>query len=477
MTLTGRADDAQELSAPSPRRHPRAARPSGTLIAFRPVPTQALSATPYKRVAGGFGRNQLQSDQPRWTGCWRTPMSEPFRVAKRSAACVLAVFTVFWVVPDSRARKPQRCISTASRAIPSGRALNGSTRLADGTFSIGRNSAGGVSFSLTAPDSSFWWTADFSTPGNAPPVPGTYEPATRFPLTVFAGLAMVGGGRSCDELTGRYVVLEAVYAPDGAVQRFAADLEQHCEDADPALFAAIRYNSTIADTSPFGGSYPRYELHFSVSEHGRLEGYGINCAGGSTCSASWGAPLLAVITAIPAPGYTFTGWTGACNGFRVLNVHVNSPKTCGATFGPIVPTDPRTLLLWHSAPGEYIGQGHANVYAASNSIWTVQSTGNGNGVDIVIKSIANTSQSEWHLQFKAPPGEPLGARAYAYPVPADSPSTKRLDVFGNGRHCLNVQGIFVRTRDRVPTGHQRRQLARDRFRATLRTIGCATADR
>ncbi len=371
-------------------------------------------------------------------------MSEPFRVAKRSAACVLAVFTVFWIAPHSSRAQTTALYIDSQPGDSIGQGTQRLFTLADGTFSIGRNSAGGVSFSVTAPDSSFWWTGDFSAAGNALLVPGTYEPATRFPLTVFAGLDFVGGGRSCDQLTGRYVVLEAVYAPDGAVQRFAADLEQHCEDADPGLFAAIRYNSTVADTTPFGGNYPRYELDFAPPEHGYLEGSGIYCgAGRSTCTASWEAPQLAVVTATPDSGYTFTGWTGACHGFRVSNVRVNSPKTCGATFGPVVPTDPRTLLLWYSAPGNYIGQGHASVYSPSNSIWSVRSTDNGNGVDIVINSMDDTSQSTWHLQFMAPAGAQLAARGYAVTGRAGFHTANGgLDIFGNGRHCLNVQGIF-----------------------------------
>jgi hypothetical protein len=41
------------------------------------------------------------------------------------------------------------------------------------------------------------------------------------------------------------VVLEAVYGAGGAVERFAADYEQHCSNAVPALFGSVRYNSTL----------------------------------------------------------------------------------------------------------------------------------------------------------------------------------------------------------------------------------------
>ena len=83
-------------------------------------------------------------------------MSEPFRVAKRSAACVLAVFTVFWIVPDSARAQTTALYIDSQPGDSIGQGTQRLFTLADGTFSIGRNPAGGVSFSLTAPDSSFW---------------------------------------------------------------------------------------------------------------------------------------------------------------------------------------------------------------------------------------------------------------------------------------------------------------------------------
>ena len=120
-------------------------------------------------------------------------MSEGFRLAKRFAACVVAVFTLFWTVPDSARAQTTTLFIDSQPGDSIGQGIQRLFTLADGTFAIGRNSAGGVSFSLTAPDSSFWWTGDLSASGNVPPVPGTYELATRFPLTVFTGLAMRDG--------------------------------------------------------------------------------------------------------------------------------------------------------------------------------------------------------------------------------------------------------------------------------------------
>ena len=53
----------------------------------------------------------------------------------------------------------------------------------------------------------------------------------------------------CNTLTGRFNVREVVYdTGTDEVLSFAADFEQHCEGAKPALRGSIRYNSD--DTYP-----------------------------------------------------------------------------------------------------------------------------------------------------------------------------------------------------------------------------------
>ena len=120
--------------------------------------------------------------------------------------------------------------------------------VADGIFTPTRNFGQGVSISLNAGDS---WSLDFAAPGNVPLTPGNYENARRFPFQPAdaPGLSVSGEGRGCNTLTGRFDVLDASYAPSGAVQSFAADFEQHCEGLVPALFGSIRVNSNLQQLS------------------------------------------------------------------------------------------------------------------------------------------------------------------------------------------------------------------------------------
>jgi hypothetical protein len=91
------------------------------------------------------------------------------------------------------------------------------------------------------------WSLDFAAPEGQKIRVGSYENATRFPFnsTTSNGFNISGNGRGCNTLTGRFDVLEAVYATTGEIKRFAANFEQHCEGGKPALLGSIRYNATI----------------------------------------------------------------------------------------------------------------------------------------------------------------------------------------------------------------------------------------
>ncbi|HEY2988191.1 MAG TPA: hypothetical protein VGL11_10740 [Candidatus Binatia bacterium] len=57
---------------------------------------------------------------------------------------------------------------------------------------------------------------------------------------------------------------------------------------------------------------------------------GINC--GSTCSFSYTSGASVTLTATPAAGSTFSGWSGACTGTGTCSVTMNAAKSVTATF-------------------------------------------------------------------------------------------------------------------------------------------------
>jgi Bacterial Ig-like domain (group 3)/Divergent InlB B-repeat domain len=60
---------------------------------------------------------------------------------------------------------------------------------------------------------------------------------------------------------------------------------------------------------------------------------GINCPG--TCSANFASGTMVTLTAAPAAGSTFAGWSGACSGTGSCSVTMNSAQAVTATFNVV----------------------------------------------------------------------------------------------------------------------------------------------
>lgn len=160
----------------------------------------------------------------------------------------------------------------------------------DGTFLSFRSQpgdyiGGGQSLTFTPADSQFnsmvnqdnreiavsvlppgsFWSLNMAAPAGQQLVPGVYQGATRWPFQdpSTPGLDFSGEGRGCNTSTGRFEVLEAVYAPLGYVQRFHATFEQHCEGGEPALFGEIQ----IMNPPP----PPPLTIEFNVDRKGTVQ--------------------------------------------------------------------------------------------------------------------------------------------------------------------------------------------------------------
>ena len=275
-------------------------------------------------------------------------------------------------------------------------------------FTIQQNTTHEVTIRINGPESAFWFL-NFNAPNSLPLQVGTYNGATRYPFTPFAGMA-VSGGSGCNDLTGRFVVRELVYA-GAVIQRLAIDFEQHCEDLDPALFGAIRYNSTIASLTPFDGAYPVTRLDISPTANGRVSGSGIDCQGtGPVCSLALTSAATVTLTATPDPGFTFAGWTGTCHGGLTVTMKVNMIEPCAALFLPLNAPGTTSVML-NSQRGEYLVQGAREVYNTQNSVWSaVSASVSGNlitGVTATVTSIGDKDASYLTYQFRAPSGQSL----------------------------------------------------------------------
>ena len=78
---------------------------------------------------------------------------------------------------------------------------------------------------------------------------------------------------------------------------------------------------------------PRFTLTVTPPTGGTITATGINCGtGGSDCTQDYDQGTVVPLTATPATGYTFGGWTGACTGTGACSVTMTAARTVGATF-------------------------------------------------------------------------------------------------------------------------------------------------
>ncbi len=96
--------------------------------------------------------------------------------------------------------------------------------------------------------------------------------------------------------------------------------------------------SVIASfTTGGGGGTTSVLLSVVVTGSGTVSGGGINCGNGAAgCSATLPVNSVVTLTATPAPGASFNGWTGGCAGTTpTCTVTMNVARSVNATFTPV----------------------------------------------------------------------------------------------------------------------------------------------
>ena len=117
-------------------------------------------------------------------------------------------------------------------------------------------------------------------------------------------------GADCSEVYAANTQVTLTATP-GANQSFAG-WSGACSGASSCVVTMSQANSVSATFNPVTAS--RFTLQTSISGGGRISSApgGIDC--GSTCSALFNAGTQVSLTATPAAGQVFNGWSGACSG-------------------------------------------------------------------------------------------------------------------------------------------------------------------
>lgn len=103
-----------------------------------------------------------------------------------------------------------------------------------------------------------------------------------------------------------------------------------------AMTAAKNVTATFAATS--------FTLTVTASSGGSITSTppGINCF--TSCTASFPTGTTVTLTAVPASGFLFSGWSGACSGTGLCVVTMNADKTVSALFVALPPPPPLPFL-------------------------------------------------------------------------------------------------------------------------------------
>lgn len=223
-----------------------------------------------------------------------------------------------------------------------------------------------------------FWELELSSERGTTIAPGNYQSATRSQSPKRPGLDIVGDGRGCNTVTGKFTVYEATFDAAGNVVAFAADAEQHCEGATPALRVHIRFNSEVP--LQLGTPQAMAGLPQEVSEHAlvTLDGSQSYDPDGEIVSWHW-SQIGGPATTIESPHVATTQFRapdvepgGADMTFQ-LDVRDNAGNAASAvtTVHVFDRRDRRNLLVWRSPPGDYIGGGVPLTFTSADGAVTL----------------------------------------------------------------------------------------------------------
>jgi hypothetical protein len=377
------------------------------------------------------------------------------RIAPRWPVLGLGLVILAMAAPEARAATVLFLDSQPGDYVGAG--LRQTFTTSDGAFTGTASPSGGISVSFQGPV--HFWNLTFAAPTGVP-LPGAYDEAHRAPFRspTHAGLDVFGDGRGCNILSGRFVIHELVVNASGNIMKLAADFEQHCENATPALFGSIRLNSTIsiepriavADRHLLEGDVGLTEAAFTVFlTHPATVPVTVSYATADGTALAGTDYFAASGTLTFAPGtieqtasaFVITNTTAQPDRSFTLGLSnpTGAPIGAGTATALIMDDDSgRSLLYFDSQRLDYIGGGVRQTLTVLDGSFT--GTLGGGHAEINFRG-----EDPWTVDMAAPSGSPLVPGVYenAERWPFQPPGVPGLSISGAGRGCNTLTGRFV----------------------------------
>ena len=147
-------------------------------------------------------------------------------------------------------------------------------------------------------DNEWRWSAKLNSPTGEPLAVGEYPIAGGQPLGPDRAAINISTDRYCSSPSGRFIVWE-YEATNNTVQKFAADFEQHCNGATPALLGSVRLNSSVPRTAVKPIAVAKAPAIAEVGEAITLNGTGSRDPQGGVLTYQWtqvSGPAAAITT-------------------------------------------------------------------------------------------------------------------------------------------------------------------------------------
>ena len=315
-------------------------------------------------------------------------------------------------------------------------------------FNIVESTAGTVQIQVNLGNNNYW-ALDFAAPQGQSFQAGTaYEMAQGYydQSPTYPGLS-VGMNIGCDTISGRFVVLDVATDGAGNITSFAADFEQHCAGAVPALRGKIRFNSAYPIDDPMvDAGLPQQVIQGDTVT---LSGTDSNSGGdGNTITYQW--------TQISGPSVSLSDPTGAVTTFSapgvppggatlVFQLTITSSDGLTSTEDVTVlvanPSDPITGMYVQGKPSDSAENVQQLLMQPLNGSFALAKS----GPNITI-TYTGTNSEIWVAEFSAPSNQTLHTGVYTGLVKAGSTpsSSPQMDVSGNSgsEYCSAITGQF-----------------------------------